>query len=176
VSKKIKVSKEEFAEALLHWVVMHVSTKGIKHDAKVLDMMHKGKEMFGLNLSKREEFMKLFAELVALNLWMVVAVSDSKFKDMHQRNDCLHILHKRFFDEFLRETTDDFEGWLSCLAVKYGEYREAMDKDLRVLADLIHWYLHDESHPGAIGSSQIMLYVGENGKALRKALDQYEIK
>jgi len=176
MSKKIELSKEEFAEVLLEWVVMHVSTKGIKHDAKVLDMMHKGKEMFGLNLSKREEFMELFAELVALNLWIVVAVSDSKFKDMQQRNDCLHILHRRFFDQFLRETTDDFEGWLSCLAVRYGEYREAMDKDLRVLADFIHRNLHDERYSGAIGSSQIALYVGENGKALGKALDQYEIK
>lgn len=173
--ERVKVSKEEFAEALLHWVASHLSRKEIKQDAKALDMMHKGKEMFGLNLSKREELSKLFEELVALNLWIVVAVSDSKFKDMQQRDDCLHVLHRRFFDQFLRETTDDFEQWLSYLTVKYGEYREAMNKDLRVLANLIHRNLHGECYPSDIRNFQITLYVGENGKALAKALDQYEI-
>ena len=98
MSKKVKLSKEEFAEALLHWVAMHLSRKGIKQDAKALDMMKKGKEMFGLNLSKKEELSKLHLELVALNLWIVVAVCESKFRDVEHRNDCLDIFHRRFFD------------------------------------------------------------------------------
>ena len=38
MSKKVKVSKEEFAEALLHWVAMQISNKGIKQDARVFDL------------------------------------------------------------------------------------------------------------------------------------------
>jgi hypothetical protein len=180
MSKKVKVSREEFAEVLLHWIVMHIGRKGMKQDAKSLDLMREGKELFGLNLSHREELSRLFEELVALNLWIVVAVTDSKFKDMQQRDDCLHILHRRFFDQFLRETTDDFEQWLSYLTVKYGEYREAMKtctgKDLMTLGHLIQRNLHGERYPSDILNLQIMLYVGENGKALGKALNQYEIE
>ena len=108
MSKKVKLSKEEFAEALLHWVAMHLSRKGIKQDAKALDMMKKGKETFGLNLSKKEELSKLHLELVALNLWIVVAVCESKFRDVEQLNNYLDIFNKRFFDQVLKDTVELF--------------------------------------------------------------------
>jgi len=180
VSKRVKLSKEEFAEFLLRWVAMHLSRKGVKHDAKAIDLMHKGKEMFGLNLSKREELSKLHLELTALNLWIVVAVCEGKFKDVEHRNDCLDIFHRRFFDQFLIDTVEDYEQWLEFLDAKYREYREAIEKgtaiNLMALGALIQRNLHDERYPGALENFQIVVYVGEGMKALRKALDQYEIE
>lgn len=180
MSKKIELSKEEFVEFLLRWVAMHLSRKEIKHYAKLLDMTHKGKEMFGLNLSKREELSKLHLELTTLNLWIVVVVSDSKFKDMQQRNDCLHILHRRFFDEVVKHIVDDYEQWMEFLEVKHDEYREAMKtgtgKDLMALGSLVYRNLHGESYPGAFVNHQIVLYVGEGIKALAKTIDEFEIE
>lgn len=180
MSKKVKLSKEEFAEFLLHWVAMHLSRKGIKQDAKLLDMMKKGKEMFGLNLSKREELSKLHLELTTLNLWIVIAVCESKFRDVEQLNNYLDIFNKRFFDQVLKDTVEDYEQWMEFLEVKHDEYREAMKtgtgKDLMDFGELIQRNLHGERYPGALLNWQIVVYVGEGIKALGKALDQYEIE
>ena len=187
MSNKVRVSKEEFAEALLHWVAMHISREGIKQDAKVLDFTsdsplesREAKELFGLNLSNAEELTILFEELMPLNLWMVVFTCESKFKDVKLRNDCLDIFHRRFFDQFLKDTVEDYEQWLEFLRFKYDEYREAMKtgtgKDLMALGSLVQRNLSGERYPDAILNLQIVLYVGEGIKALAHALDQYEIE
>lgn len=185
--KKVRLSKEEFVEALLHWVAMHISRDGIKQDAKVLDFTsdsplesREAKELFGLKLSKAEELTVLFEELMPLNLWIVVFVCESKFRDVEQRNDWLDFFHKRFFDQFLKETVEDFEQWKQFLGVKYSEYSGAMKtgtgKDLMSLATLIQRNLHGEDYPSAFLNLQISLYVGEGMKVLAEVLRQYEIE
>ena len=180
MSGKVKISKEDFAEALLHWVAMHLSRKGIRHDAKLLDMTKKGKEMFGLNLSKREELSKLHLELTTLNLWIVIAVCESKFRDVEQLNNYLDIFNKRFFDQVLKDTVEDYEQWMEFLEVKHDEYREAMKictgKDLMAFGNLVHRNLHGERYPGALTNWQIVIYVGEGIKALAKTIDEFEIE
>ena len=180
MSKRVKLSKEEFVEFLLRWVAMHLSRKGVKHDAKDIDLMHKGKEMFGLNLSNREELSKLHLELTTLNLWIVIVACESKFKDVEQLNDCLDIFNKRFFDEILKDTVEDYEQWMEFLEVKHDEYREAMKtctgKDLMALGSLIYRNLHGERYPGALVNWQIVVYVGEGIKALAKTIDEFEIE
>lgn len=180
MSKKVKLSKEEFVEFLLRCAAMHLSREGVKHDAKAIDLMHKGKEMFGLNLSKREELSKLHLELTALNLWIVIVNCEGKFKDMEQLNSCLDIFNKRFFDEFLKDTVEDYEQWMEFLEAKHDEYREAMKtctgKDLMAFGNLVHRNLHDERYPGALTNWQIVIYVGEGIKALAKTIDEFEIE
>lgn len=188
MSKRIEVSKEEFAEALLHWVAMHISRKGMKQDAKVFDFTsdsplesREGKELFGLNLSNAKEVTILLEELMPLNLWIVVVACESRFRDVGQRNDCLDIFHRRFFDQFLKEeTTENFDEWMEYIEIKYDAYRKAMktgtSKDLMTFGHLIERNLHGEGSPSAILNFQLVLYVGEGIKTLGKALDQYEIK
>jgi len=172
---------------LLHWIAMHISRKGIEQDARVFDFAsdsplesREGKELFGLSLSNAKELTILFEELMPLNLWIVVVACESRFRDVEQRNDCLDIFHRRFFDQFLKETVEGFEQRMEFLEAKYDEYREAMktctSKDLMTLGHLIERNLHGESYPSAILNFQIVTYVMEGIKALGKALDQYEIK
>jgi hypothetical protein len=183
MSGKVKVSKEEFAEVLLHWFALNAGRKGIEQDAKVYDLISEGplesreaKELFGLSLSNRAEFSILVEELIALNIWIIVHTCEMTLKDVEKRNDCLDIFHRRLFDRFFREAGDDFEQWLLFLTVKYGEYREAIKTDLSTLAYLILRNLHGDDALDAIVQFHIGLYVAENIKALRKALDQYEIE
>jgi hypothetical protein len=191
VSKRVKLSKEEFAEFLLHWVAMHLSIEGVKQDAKVINFdsdtpleSREAKEMFGLGLSKEEELIRLYEELMPLNLWMVVFTCESKFSDVKQRNDCLDIFHRRFFDQFLKDsvadTVENFEQWMHIMGVRYYEYGGAIKtgtgKDLMTLARLVQRNLHGEGHQSAIVNLEISLYVGERMKVLAKALDQYEIE
>jgi len=115
-----------------------------------------------------------------LNLWIVVAVCEGKFRDVEHRNDCLDIFHRRFFNQFLVDTVEDYEQWLEFLDAKYREYREAIEKgtdiNLMALGTLIQRNLHDERYPDALLNMQIVVYVGEGIKALAGALDQYEIE
>ena len=183
MSKELKLSKEEFVEFLMRWSAMHLSRKGVKNDAKLFDFTsdtplesRKAKEMFGLRLSKEEELITLYEELMPLNLWIVVFTCENKFSDAKQRNDCLDAFHRRFFDEFLIDSVEDFGQWMRFMGVKYYEYGKAMKtgtgKDLMTLARLVQSNLHREAHQSAIMNFQITLYVGERMKALAKALDQ----
>jgi len=182
VSSKVILLKKEFAEVLLHWVAMQIGMKGIKQDARVFDLTsesplesREAKELFQLNLSNAEELTILFEELMPLNLWMVVVACETTLKDVEQRNDCLDIFHRRFFDLFLRETVDDFDQWMHFLDTKYDEYREAMEKGLYSLACLIKDNLHGEGFPDAVAQFQIALYVEKTLKTLTEALNEYEI-
>lgn len=166
---------------------MHLSLKGVKQDSKVFDFAsdmplesREAKEMFGLALSKEEELIRLYEELMPLNLWIVVFTCEIKLSDVKQRNDCLDVFHRRFFDQFLVDTVEDFEQWKRFMGVKYYEYGEAIKtgsgKDLMTLARLIQRNIHRESSQAGVMNFQIMLYVGERMKVLAKALDQYEIE
>lgn len=183
MSSRVKVSREEFVKALLHWFVINSSRKAIEQEAKVQDLtsdapleFREAKELFGLSLSNRAEFTILVEELMALNLWIIVLSCEMTVKDIEKRSDCLDVFHRRFFEQFLRETGDDFKQWLASLTVKYCEYSEAMKTDLWALAYLIQRNLHGEGPPDAVRQFQIALYVSGGLKALAKALDQYEIE
>jgi len=183
VSKKIKVSKEEFAEALLHWVAMQISNKGIKQDARVFDLTseapldsREAKVLFGLNLSNSEQLMTLLDELLALNLWTVVLACGIKLKDADQLTDCLNIFHIRFFDRIIKDTGEDFEQWSKSLKLKYNEYNKAAKKNSLALAYLIQNNLHGQGPPNAMTQFQINLYLDKTLKTLMEVLDRLEIK
>jgi hypothetical protein len=183
VSKEIKVSKEEFAEALLHWVAMQISNKGIKQDARVFDLTseapldsREAKALFGLNLSNSEQLMTLLDELLALNLWTVVLACGIKLKDADQLTDCLNILHTRFFDRIIKDTGEDFEQWSKSLKLKYNEYNKAANKNSLALAYLIQNNLHGQGPPNAMTQFQINLYLEKTLKTLMEVLDRLEIK
>ena len=183
MSKKVKVSKEEFAEALLHWVAMQISNKGIKQDARVFDLTSEAPldsretgELFELNLSNAEHIMTLLDELLALNLWMVVLACDVKLKDVDQRTDCLNIFHRQFFDRIIKDTGEDFEQWIKSLELKYNEYNKAAKKNPLALAYLIQNNLHGQGPPKAIAQFQINLYLEKTLKTLMEVLDRLEIE
>ena len=183
MSKKVKVSKEEFAQALLHWVSIHSSSKGIEQDARVFDLTSEApldsrdaKELFGLNLSNAEHIMRLLDELLSLNLWIVVLACDVKLKDVDQRTDCLNIIHREFFELIIKDTVDSFEQWIESLELKYNEYNEAAKKNPLALAYLIQNNLHGQGPPNAIVQFQINLYLEKTLKTLMEVLDRLEIK
>lgn len=181
--KKVKLSKEEFAESLIHWIAIQIGMKGINQDARVFDLTseapldsREAKELFGLSLSNPEEFTRLFEELLPLNLWIVVLACHATLKDVDQRNDCLDIFHRRFFDHIAKEAIDDFDQWIEFLEFKYDEYGEAMKKGIYTLAYLIHNNLHDQGFPRAISQFQISLYLEKALKTLTEVLDRCEIE
>jgi len=134
------------------------------------------KELFELNLSNPEELSGLLEELLPLNLWIVVLACHATLEDADQRNDCLDIFHKKFFDRIVKDTVEDFEQWIESLEFKYDEYNEAMKKSPYTLAYLIQNNLHGQGFPKAIVQFQISLYVEKALKTLTEVLDRLEIE
>jgi len=183
VPKRVKLSKEEFAESLIHWIAIQTGMKGMKQDARVLDLTseapldsREAKELFELNLSDPEEFSRLFQELLPLNLWIVVLACHATLKDEDQRNDCLDVFHRQFFDHIAKEAVEDFEQWVESLEFKYHEYSEALKKGPYNLAYLIQNNLYGQGFPKAIAQFQISLYVEKALKTLTEVLDRCEIE
>lgn len=152
-------------------------------DAKVLDLTsearldsREARGLFELNLSNPEDFTTLFEELLPLNLWIVVLACHATLRDGDQRDHCLDVFHRRFFDHIAKEAFEDFEQWIEFLEFKYGEYREAIQKSPYALAYLIQSNLHGQGFPNAIAQFQISLYVEKALKTLTEVLDRCEIE
>jgi len=182
MSEKRKLSKQDFAELLTHWIATQISIKGIKQDARVFDLTseapldsREAKELFELNLSNSEQLMTLLDELLPLNLWIVVLACHAKLKNADQRTDCLNIFHRQFFDRIIKETGEDFKQWIESLEFKYNEYSEAIKKNPYALSYLIQNNLHGQGPPNAIAQFQISLYVEKSLKTLTEVLDRLEI-
>ena len=183
MAEKRKLSKQDFAELLTHWVAMQISNKGIKQDARVLDLTseapldsRESNELFELNLSNSEHLMTLSDELLPLNLWTVVLACDVKLKDADQRTDCLDIFHRQFFDRIIKDTGEDFEQWIESLELKYNEYSEAAKKNPYALAYLIQNNLHGQGPLKVVAQFQINLYLEKSLKTLMEVLDRLEIE
>ena len=179
----MRLSKEEFAESLIHWIAIQIGMEGIEQDARVLDFTSEApldsrdaRHLFELDLSNPKEFTRLFEELLPLNLWIVVLACNATMKDVDQRNDCLDIFHRQFFDHIAKEVVQDFEQWIEFLEFKYDEYSEAMKEGPYALAYLIRNNLHAQGFPKTIAQFQISLYVEKALKTLTEVLDRCEVE
>jgi len=82
--RKIKATREEFAMALSYWLSKALSREQLNDTA----------EMFGIDISKEDNFSRVFNELLALNMWLVIHTCERIFDDVNKRNECLDIFHK----------------------------------------------------------------------------------
>ena len=79
--KKLKVSKEQFAEVLYIWLSKNWNGEVIKEIAK--------ESHFGIRNIK--DFIKISKELFFLNVWSVICACEAEFVDEGKRNKCLDI-------------------------------------------------------------------------------------
>jgi len=186
--RKIKVTKEEFAEVLLLWLTRQVNREAITRDAKIFDLQsedewqsREAKELFGLNLANKKEFTVLIEELVILNMWIIVRACERVFDDVNKRDDCLDIFHKIVFERLIKEDDEEFEQWHFGLADKYVEYSKAVDAEpssnaMLNLTSVVYRNLHGDAIPDAFTGFEIGAYVAESIKALEEAIKQYKVK
>lgn len=114
--QKVRVSSEEFAHALLHWLQLMVSKEKTKEVA----------DMFGFKVKRDEDFFKMRHELLLLNIWFVVDACELAIKDVEKRDTCLN----RFLGLlFAGDSGGKFEGvpdWLKTVRLRCRTYAQAM--------------------------------------------------
>ena len=114
--QKVKVTREEFAHALLHWLQLMVSKESTKQVADDL----------GFKVKRDEDFFKMRHELLLLNIWCVVDACELAIKDVEKRDTCLN----RFLGLlFAGDSGGKFEGvpdWLKTVRLRCRIYTEAM--------------------------------------------------
>ncbi len=187
-TQKVKVSKEEFAEALFYWLAKQVNTKTIKQTAKIFDLRDKEQkdsseteELFGLNLKNKRDFNKLVEELFALNMWLVVRACERVFEDVDKRDECLDIFHHLVYQRLIEGTGENLGGWMKLMGAKYIEYIKAMETEhpagpAWVLVTVINKNLFGKVNLDAFVQFNIGVYVAESIKALEEAIKQYDIE
>lgn len=167
----MKVSKEQFAEVLYHWLSNFLTEKAVKKTAKE----------FGFKIKNNRDFNRIFQELFTLNMWLIVYTCELAFEDEDKGNECLDIFHNLIYERHAKDVDEDFMKWMSLMHAKYVEYTKAIETDypstpLWVLATLINKNLFGKIKKDPFLQTKIVIHVGEFKKHLRKAIKEYSIK
>jgi len=114
--QKVRVSREEFAHVLGHWLSLQVTKESTKQVA----------DDFGFKVKRDEDFFKMRHELLLLNIWFIVDACECAIEDVEKRDACLN----RFLGIlFAGDTGGKFEGipaWLKTVRLRCRIYAEAM--------------------------------------------------
>ena len=169
-TRKVKVSKEEFAEVLYFWFSRRLTKDAIKEIAKSWDFKIKG----------NEDFNKILQELFVLNMWSIVHSCERVFDDENKRNECLDIFHRLVYKRHIEGTEENFSKWMMSMGVKYIEYDRAMKTEhhlgpLWVLSKVVNKNLFGEVKKDPILQMEIGNYVGLSVKHLGEAVKKYDI-
>jgi hypothetical protein len=170
-NKKVKVSKNEFAEVLYYWLSERLTKKSIEESAKELHF----------EIRSSEDFDKIFRELLILNMWLITRICERVFEDENKRNECLDIFHHLAHERHIEGTEEDFSKWMKLTGTKYIEYNTAMDTNhpstpLWVLAKLINKNLFGEVKEDIWVQMEISAYAGIPTKHLEELMEKYDIE
>jgi hypothetical protein len=168
---KVKVSKEEFTEVLYHWLSLQLTKEQIEKTANDFDFKIKG----------NKDFNKIFQELFALNMWLIVYSCEGVFEEEDKRNECLDTFHHLVYERHAEGIEGNFNGWMMLMATKYAEYTKAMEAEhpvnpLWVFAELINKNLFGEVRESVIVQTHIAIYVVSITKHLPELIEKYDIE
>ena len=169
--QKVKVSKGEFSEVLYYWLAGRLTKEAIKETAKDLNF----------KIKSNEDFNKIFEELFAINMWLIVRSCEMVFEDEDKRNECLDIFHRLVYERHTEGTEEDFGKWMILMSAKYIEYSKARETQhpstpLWVVANLINRNLFGEIKKDLKFQSLVIAYIGLSVKHLGEAIKQYDIE
>jgi hypothetical protein len=185
---KIKASREEFAEVLFYWLSRQINREAITQAAKLFDLKDeeekdacKTEELFGLNLTSKEDFNRLFEELFDVNMWLVVRACERVIEDLDKRNECLDILHRLVYERLVKGPRENLRQWTLSLTSKYIDYNKAAEIEQPLgpawePSKVINKNLHGKVLPDAFLQFQIGAYITESLKALEGAIKKYDIE
>ena len=168
--RKVKATKEEFAEALFYWFALHLNTERVQETAK----------LFQFDIGSKKNLEKLVSELFDLNMWLVVHTCQRVFADIDKRNACLDIFHSLVYQRLQEGIEIDFNEWLIRLSSKYADYYKAREKEHKLgplweLATEFNINLHGKLNLDAFVQYKIAKYIGSVIEALEGLVKQYKI-
>jgi hypothetical protein len=175
--QKVRVSSEEFAHVLGHWLSLKVSkemTEQVAHD-------------FGFKVKRHEDFFKIRHELLLLNIWFIVDACEQAIEDIEKRDACLN----RFLGLiFTGDTGGKFEGvpaWLKTVRLRCRVYANAMGMEYvkrRLLEANSLWEVSKLIGESLFGKTitdirvltQIMIYVSAGMTYTLQMVREYDIR
>lgn len=174
--QRVRVSREEFAHVLGHWLSLQVTKESTKQVA----------DDFGFKVKRDEDFFKMRHELLLLNIWFIVDACECTIEDVEKRDACLN----RFLGLLLAgDTGGKFEGipaWLKTVRLRCRIYAEALGMEYRKTRRLGENSLWEVSK--VIGKSlfgrattdvsvltRIMIYVSSSLTSTLQMVHEYDI-
>ena len=100
--KKIKISREQFAEVLYYWFSGFLTEKEVRKTAKEV----------GFRIWKREDYKKIYKELFIFNMWLIIHTCENVFDDEDKRNECLDVFHNLVYNRTISNNNEiSFIDW-----------------------------------------------------------------
>ena len=170
-TEKVETTKRDFAQVLHFWLSNRLTGEAIKETA----------EDFDFKISSNKDFNKMFQELFALNMWLIVRSCERVFEDVDKRNECLDIFHRLVYERYSQDIGENFGKWMKLMGAKYIEYIKAMETEhpsgpLWVLAKLINTNLFGKLKKDPFVQAAIGGYVGILAKHLEELMKKYDIE
>jgi hypothetical protein len=168
--KKIKVSKEQFAEVLNYWLLENSTKKVIKEMAKELRF----------KIRNNKDFSKIFEELFIFNMWLIVYTCEGVFENEEKRNECLDIFHNLVYSRHIENKEISFNDWMMSISQRYIEYSKAMETEhpstpLWVVANKVNKRFFGEIKKDPFINLKIASHIGAFIKYLGELIKKYEI-
>ena len=164
-TKKVKASKNEFAEVLYYWLSGFLTEKAVKKTAKDI----------GFKIRNSKDFSKIFEELFVLDMWLIVYASEGIFVDEDKRNVSLDIFHHLIYNRHIENTERSYNDWMMSIAPRYVEYGKAMETEhpstpLWVVANVFNKRLFGEIQKDLGFQTKVIVYIGLFVKHLGEAI------
>jgi len=165
--KRIKVTKEELAEVLGHWIEKRLENEQIKETA--ID--------FGIDTNNQKDLNSLVDELFDLNMWIVVFTCERVFKNISKRDECLDVFHHLIYERLSEGEETDYRNWILNLAQKYMGYNEAIKsaQPILVIANVVNTNIFEDLRKDPFLQMRIGNYIMTISDVLEKALKQYKL-
>ncbi len=170
-NKKLRVSTGEFAEVLYRWLSLSITEKEINEKAKD----------FGFKTIKSEDTDKVFTEMLAYNMWLIVFSCEAVIEDEYKSNECLDIFHRYVYEGHFYDKEQNFLNWQQSLLQKYDEYYKARETEHPstpswVVAKLLTKNVLGENTNNLEALSKIMVYEALTVEYLGKTIKNYDIE
>jgi len=169
--KKVKVSRNEFADILYRILLLRWNKSAIKKTAGDLSF----------DIITDENFNKINTKLFILNMWLVVIACEKELDSEDKRNECLDLFHHIVYEEHFKKTEPDFQQWMKDMDVNYVEYSKAMEAKRPawspwLVASFFNRNLFGELKKDPIVQMNILQYISLSIEHYGKAIRQYEIE
>ena len=119
MSKKVKASREEFAEALYYWVTKDLREEKIRETASSLDY----------EIKNDKDYDTVFRELLILNMYLAIVAVGNTVEDEGKMQDYLNALERLVYDRHYEETKVSLSDWMRWMGTQYQEYQQALESD-----------------------------------------------
>jgi hypothetical protein len=127
-NRKKRISRDNFIEGLYLLLSNRVTEVWVNKLAKSLEF----------EISKEEDYNKLFDELFLFNMWLIVFTCEQAFDNQEKSTEILDGFHHLVYERHYEGSEIGYKDWLVSMGMLYKNYYDALEKKTKPGP---HWWV-----------------------------------